>query len=169
MSVRLEVQAHADAPLEAVWAELVDWEGQRRWIPFTTVDVVGTRRTGLGSRLAALSGFRLGPVPIGLLDRFVVTGWTPPTAGRGGRHAELEVLHLGPYFTGPGVFRLDAGDAGPGTTISCVELFELPGAPVTEAVATVLLPVMRAGFRHSLSQLARVAGSRSGREAAARD
>ena len=41
-------------------------------------------------------------LPVGLLDRFVVTGWSPPAGGE----AELEVLHLGPYFTGEGVFHL---------------------------------------------------------------
>ena len=38
----------------------------------------------------------------GLLDRFIVTGWSPPADDT----AELEILHLGPYFTGEGVFRL---------------------------------------------------------------
>ena len=50
--------------------------------------------TGIGVRADALSGFWLGRVPIGLLDRFVVTDWTPP----GDDPGRLEVLHLGPVL-----------------------------------------------------------------------
>ena len=153
MSVRLEVTGQAAAPLPAVWRELVDWEGQARWIPFTTVRIGGPTRSGLGVRVAALSGFWLGRLPIGLLDRFVVTGWSAPSETRS--WAELEVLHLGPYFTGPGVFRLEPSAGG--TKISCVELFDLPGAPLTEPIARLALPLMRSAFRQSLAQLARVA------------
>ena len=92
-------------------------------------------------------------MPVGLLDRFVVTGWVPPAAESGGI-AELEVLHLGPYFTGPGVFRLEPAGGG-GTTIRCTELFDLPGGPVTETLARLALPIMRLGFRQSLRQAGR--------------
>ena len=100
MSVRLEVSTEIAAPIDLVWTVLADWEGQSRWIPLTTVRVLTPHREGLGVRAAALSGFWLGSLPIGLLDRFIVTGWSPPN----GHHAELEILHLGPYFTGEGVF-----------------------------------------------------------------
>lgn len=153
MSVRLEVTGGAAAPVPAVWAELIDWEGQGRWIPFTSVRVTGPTRRGLGVRVAALSGFWLGRLPVGLLDRFVVTGWTEPSATAD--WAELEVLHLGPYFTGPGVFRLEP--SAEGTTIRCVELFDLPLAPLLEPLARLALPVMRVAFRQSLAQLAEVA------------
>jgi hypothetical protein len=153
VSVRLRVTGHAAAPVERVWSELIDWEGQRRWIPFTTVRVTTAQRTGLGVRAEALSGLWVASVPVGLLDRFVVTGWTPPTDAGG--PAELEVLHLGPYFTGPGVFRLTSARDG-GTTIRCTELFELPGGQLTESVARLLLPIMRLGFRQSLAKLAAV-------------
>ncbi len=70
--------------------------------------VVTDHDEGLGVRAEALSGFWLGGLPVGLLDRFVVTGWTPPDDGS----AELEVLHLGPYFTGEGVFALRSDGTG---------------------------------------------------------
>ena len=139
------------APLARVWDELVDWPGQSRWIPFTTVKIETDHDAGLGVRATALSGFWLGRIPVGLLDRFVVTGWTPPGADA---RAELEVLHLGPYFTGEGVFALQ-GHAG-GTTVTCVELFNLPLAPVTERVGQLLLPVLRGGFAVSLRRFAAV-------------
>ncbi|GAA1836746.1 SRPBCC family protein [Microlunatus capsulatus] len=151
MSTRLEVATTVDASLDRVWDELVDWHGQARWIPLTTLRVRSPHDTGLGVRIAALSGFWLGRLPLGLLDNFVVTGWTPPADG----HAELEVLHLGPYFTGEGVFHLH-GDATR-TEVSAVELFTVPGGPLPNRLARLVLPLMRVGFRQSLRQLAAVA------------
>lgn len=154
MSVRLEVATEVAAPIDRVWDELIDWAGQSRWIPLTTVDITTPHDTGLGVRAAALSGFRLGRLPVGLLDRFVVVGWTPPTAEGGDRRAELEVLHLGPYFTGPGVFSLS--HHGEGTRVSAVELFDLPGGRLLEPPVRLLLPAMRAGFMVSLRRFAAV-------------
>lgn len=151
MSVRLQVSVRVDAGPGTVWTELTDWVGQARWIPLTTVRVLTGHDRGLGVRLSALSGFWLGPVPVGLLDRFVVTGWTPPAAGHLG---ELEVLHLGPYFTGEGAFRVEA--EGDGTRVTATEVFSLPGGRPVEAVVRRLLPVMRLGFGASLRQLAEV-------------
>lgn len=148
MSVRLQVSAPLAAAPEAVWSVLVDWAGQSRWIPLTTVTVQTAHDAGLGVRAEALSGFWLGRLPIGLLDRFIVTGWTPPVDGR----AELEVLHLGPYFTGEGVFAL--AKTSRGTTITCTEMITVPGGRLTEAIVRLLLPVMRIGFRGSLRALA---------------
>jgi len=153
MSVRLQVSVPSAAPPDAVWAVLTDWVGQSRWIPLTTVRVHRGPERGVGGRVEALSGFWLGRVPLGLLDRFVVTGWTPPGSGPG----ELEVLHLGPYFTGEGVFRVEA--AGSGSTITATELFALPGGRLTEAVVRLGLPVMRRGFAASLRKLAALSES----------
>jgi hypothetical protein len=157
MSVRLEVATEVRAPVARVWQELIDWSGQSRWIPFTTVRVTTAHDAGLGVRAAALSGFWLGRLPVGLLDRFVVTGWSPPTADHGGNRAELEVLHLGPYFTGVGVFALQGTDVR--TRVSCVELFDLAGGGLLDRPGRLLLPVLRTGFRLSLRRFAAVCES----------
>ena len=151
MSTRLKVAGVIDAGLERVWDELVDWHGQARWIPLTTLRVLSPDSTGLGVRVAALSGFWLGRLPVGLLDRFVVTGWSPPADGE----AELEVLHLGPYFTGEGVFHLTGDEAT--TRVRAVELFTVPGGPLTNRLVRLALPVMRIGFTASLRKLAAIA------------
>jgi len=151
VSVRLEVSAEIDAPVARVWEVLIDWTGQSRWIPLTTVEVSTDRSVGLGVRAEALSGFRLGRIPIGLLDRFIVTGWAAPA----GEAAELEILHLGPYFTGEGVFRLSGHEAK--TTVLCIEVFSLPGGRAVELLARLALPLMRAGFTRSLRALAAIA------------
>ena len=151
MSVRLEVSREVGAPVAAVWELLVDWTGQSRWIPLTTVKVTDERSRGLGVRAEALSGVRLGRIPLGLLDRFIVTGWSPPDDAR----AELEVLHLGPYFTGEGVFRLTGRNGR--TTVSCTEIFSLPGGRAVEWLARLALPVLRVGFAKSLHKLREIA------------
>lgn len=153
MSVRLQVSARMGAGPQAVWDVLVDWAGQSRWIPFTQVRVRTEHAAGLGVRAEALSGFWLGRLPVGLLDRFVVTGWRPPADGR----AELEVLHLGPYFTGEGVFALTA--AGEDTVVTCTEMITVPGGRLVESLVRLGLPLMRAGFATSLRTLARLAAA----------
>lgn len=154
MSVRLEVSAEIDAPVAAAWDVLVDWTGQSRWIPLTTVQVTNDRNVGLGVRAEALSGFRLGRFRFGLLDRFIVTGWSPPATDA----AELEILHLGPYFTGEGVFRLIGHDGK--TTVCCIEMFSLPGGRAIEWLARLALPLLRAGFASSLRALGAIVEAR---------
>ena len=151
MSVRLEVSAEITAPIAAAWDVLIDWAGQSRWIPLTTVRITSDHDVGLGVRAEALSGVRLGRLPIGLLDRFIVTGWTPPANGA----AELAIVHLGPYFTGEGAFRLI--DHNGKTTVSCIEIFSLPGGQAVEWLARLALPLLRAGFARSLRTLAKIA------------
>lgn len=161
MSTRLEAGIATDADLDRAWEVLVDWTGQSRWIPLTTLQVHTDHAAGLGVRVAALSGFWLAGLPIGLLDNFVVTGWSPPADGE----AELEILHLGPYFTGEGVFHLsDVGGRTPHgrTQISCTEVVTVPGGAPVNALVGLTLPLMRAGFGVSLRQFAAVAEGRRG-------
>jgi len=146
----LQVAVQASAEPARVWQVLIDWAGQSRWIPFTTVEVVSDHDQGLGVRAVALSGFRLGRIPVGLLDNFVVTGWRPAK--------ELEVLHLGPYFTGEGAFRLEPHHGG--TRVTATEVFSLPGGKPIEAIVRLGLPLMRAAFRRSLRGLATIAEGR---------
>ena len=154
MSVRLEVSAEIDAPVAVVWDVLVDWTGQSRWIPLTTVRVTSDRDTGLGVRAEALSGVWLGRIPLGLLDRFIVTGWSPPIADT----AEVEILHLGPYFTGEGAFRLTGHEEK--TIVSCIEVFTTPGGRPVEWLVRLALPVLRAGLARSLRALGAIAEAR---------
>jgi hypothetical protein len=150
VTIRLEASAEIDAPIAAVWDVLIDWTGQSRWIPMTTVRVTGDRKAGLGTRVEALSGVRLGRIRLGLLDRFVVTGWSPPVTDT----AELKVWHLGPYFTGEGAFRLTGHDGK--TTVSCIETVAVPGGRLVEWPVRLALPALRAGLTSSLRALGEI-------------
>ena len=150
MSIRLEVSTEVDALPPAVWDVLIDWTGQSRWIPLTTVRVITDRQVGLGVRAEALSGVWLGRIPLGLLDRFIVTGWSPPVADT----AVLEILHLGPYFIGEGAFRL-LGHNGK-TTVSCTEVFSIPGGGPVEWLVRLAVPALRVGLARSLRVLSAV-------------
>ena len=150
MSIRLEVSAEIDASVAAVWDVLIDWTGQSRWIPLTTVRVITDRQVGLGVRAEVLSGVWLGRIPLGLLDRFIVTGWSPPVADT----AVLEILHLGPYFTGEGAFRLLRHNGR--TTVSCTEVFSILGGRPVEWLVRLAVPALRVGLARSLRALSAV-------------
>ena len=150
MTLRLQVERALAASPQRVWDELVDWRGQDRWIPLTHVRVTGDRSAGLGTRVAALSGFRVAGLPVGLLDRFVVTGWTEPGVAADDAPGELAVLHLGPYFTGEGSFKVFGDPVG--SRLVCTEVFALPGG--AERLLRPALPLMRRGFAASLATFA---------------
>lgn len=148
----VEASVRTDAPAPAAWRAVIDWPGQARWIPLTTVRVRTGHATGLGVRVEAFSGFRLGPLRLGLLDRFVVTGWREP--GADGGPAEVEVLHLGPGFTGVGTIRVLSVPGG--SIIAVTESFLPPGGAVAAPLVRPFVPLLRAGLSFSLRRLARL-------------
>lgn len=149
MTLLLAASATTTAPVAVAWNLVIDWPGQSRWIPFTSVRVLSASDRGIGARAEALSGVRVGRRAIGLLDRFVVTGWTVPAEHRPG---EVEVLHLGPGFTGVGAIRVMS--VPDGTMITVTERFDPPGGPVAALAVRPFLPLLRAGLRLSLRRLA---------------
>ena len=103
VSLRLEAAAEIAAPVDRVWDELVDWPGQAPLDPVHHgPDHVGARRRAGRTRGRAV---RLLARPACRSDCSTAS-WSPaglrPTGSAS--RAELEVLHLGPYFTGEGVF-----------------------------------------------------------------
>jgi len=129
-----------------VWPELVDWVGQSRWIPLTTMRVIQERVEGLGSRIRAEHGPRLGHHRVGITDEMVVTGWEPPY--------EIEVAHLGPWFTGVGVFTVEA--RGLRTWLSIRERIDLAGGRPAEAAALVVRPLLQSQLASSLRKFAQL-------------
>ena len=106
VSVRLETSAEIAAPVGRVWDELVDWPGQCRWIPFTTVRIETDHDGRSGRTRRRAVRLLAGPDPGRTAGR--VRGHRLDAARDPDARAELEVLHLGPYFTGEGVFACES-------------------------------------------------------------
>lgn len=146
MTLRFNGSAMVPAAPADVWPELVDWVGQSRWIPLTTMRVIHERVEGLGSRIRAEHGARVGRRRIGITDEMVVTGWEPPY--------ELEVAHLGPWFTGVGVFTVEA--RGLRSWLSVRERVDLAGGRPAEAAVLAVRPLLQRQLAGSLRKFAQL-------------
>lgn len=146
---RLSVEVWSPAQPEQVWDVLLDWSGQHRWIPLTSVEVVAGTGYEVGDRVLAVSRPGPGRRRRGLVDRMRLTRVIPGHL--------LEVEHQGPQFRGRGEFRLVVAE-GPGctgTTIRCTEDVTGP-LPVVRAAA-LAGPLMRPLLARSLRTLSEVA------------
>jgi uncharacterized protein YndB with AHSA1/START domain len=122
---RFAVSIHIDAPPERVWDVLADWEGSAAWmVDATVVEVVGTQREGVGTRVRAVT--RIAGVP--LTDKMIVTRWEPGSL--------IQVIHVGWPIRGPAWFELTP--EGGGTLFHWVEELDPPLGPVGEAGARLL-------------------------------
>lgn len=146
MTLRFNGSAMVPAAPSDVWPDLVDWVGQSRWIPLTTMRVIHERVEGIGSRIRAEHGPRFGRKRVGITDNLVVTGWEPPY--------ELEVAHLGPWFTGVGVFTIEA--RGLRSWLSIRERIDLPGGRPVEAAVLAIRPVLQRQLAGSLRRFAQL-------------
>ena len=79
------------APAEQVFAAVVDWRGQDRWIPLTTVRPGRQAGIAVGGEIAAYTGIG----PIGFLDTMTITRWDVPT--------RVDVVHTGSVVKGIGI------------------------------------------------------------------
>jgi carbon monoxide dehydrogenase subunit G len=140
VTVRVVERMAVAAPQEAVWAAVVDWERQGRWMLWTSVTVEPGRR-GLGERFTARTA--LGP--LGFDDPMQVTRWDPPH--------RADVAHHGSVVRGTGSFVVTPAPGG--SWLTWVEDLELPGGALGRAGFTLLEPLVRAGLRLSLRRAAR--------------
>jgi uncharacterized protein YndB with AHSA1/START domain len=106
-----------DAPVERVWAELADIEGQPRWMhEMKAVRLVTPPPVGVGT--VGEATVRI--FGIAVSDPVTVTEWDPP-----GRFA---IAHEGP-FTGGGVIELTPGADGSTTIVRWDETLIPPVLP----------------------------------------
>ena len=144
--MRLEVERHADAPRDVVWAVLTQWERQPEWmLDAKSVEVLTPEREGVGVTIRCPTNL----MGVTVEDVMRVTAWRD--------REELEVTHLGRVITGTGAFLLsDAPDGG--TRIAWWEEVDPPlGAFGEWGATTFVLPVLKRIFGRSLSRLARLA------------
>ncbi len=144
--MRVDLDVHSGATRRQVWDVLVDWERQPEWmLDAKEVLVESAHRTGVGVTIRCPTNL----LGVTVQDVMRVTGW------REGEY--LEVVHLGRIITGSGAFELsDAPDGG--TSIRWWEEVDPPlGALGEWGASLAVAPVIRAIFRRSLTNLARLA------------
>ena len=129
------------APPDQVWARLVRWEEQPRWmVDAAAVRVLSPRREGPGVRLAVRT--RILGVPL-LTDVLEVVVWDPPR--------RLRIAHTG-IVRGRGEWRLD--DMGERTRFTWAEQLTVPVPVIGELMSRVYRPVMRRMMAASLGRFA---------------
>jgi uncharacterized protein YndB with AHSA1/START domain len=139
----IAVDVIVDAPVEAVWAAVVDWDRQSEWVLGTRTRATTNGGVGLGGGIEAFTGV-LGR--LGFLDTMVITEWVPPH--------RCAVLHTGRVVRGEGffeVFKLP----GDRSRFVWSERLALPLGMVGRLGWPVIKPALAAGVRMSLNKLAR--------------
>lgn len=92
------VSVTISAPLNIVWAKLVDWKSQSEWMALTRVWSSADKdgNSEVGTIIEAFTGIG----KLGILDQMKVIEWKPPTF--------CAVDHYGKFIKGIGEFRLVA-------------------------------------------------------------
>jgi hypothetical protein len=143
----LSLSVVVDAPAEAVWAAVVDWDAQGDWIPLTRVRAVDGTGHRVGDRLEAFTGIGR----LGFLDSMRITHWDPPH--------RCEVRHTGRVVRGCGAFEVEAlGDRS--ARLVWTEWLELPCGALGAAGWLLVRPFAAAGVRRALVRFGRWAPRR---------
>lgn len=97
----LVVRVDVEAPADAVWAALVDWDAHRTWMLLTHASADGA---GLGAEVVATTGIGR----VSFRDTMTVTQWEPPPADP----ARCVVAHTGDVVRGSGAFEVASTGQG---------------------------------------------------------
>jgi uncharacterized protein YndB with AHSA1/START domain len=145
---RFEVVMHIAAPIERVWSLLADWEGSSEWmVDATTVEVLGDRREGVGTRVRAVT--RIAGIP--LTDEMTVTTWDPP--------AVMTVRHHRAPIRGIAWWELSPD--GTGTHFEWIEELDPPLGPLGELGGLVLRRPIERVLARSAEKLKAIAEGRT--------
>lgn len=141
--VQLTVPVDVNAPAEAVWRTITDWEGQGEWMLGTRVSVTSP---GDGRRLGATLSAFSGVGPLGFTDTMEIVEWEPPR--------RCVVRHLGKVVQGDGVF--EVVELGPERArFLWTELLDLPLGALGRLGWPLVRPAFRLGVEQSLRTMAR--------------
>lgn len=151
----LVVTVDVAAPVEAVWAELVDWDSHDDWMLLTCVTDHRTpdSEDGVGTSFVARTG--LGPLHFA--DSMTITHWEPP------RRCVVE--HTGRLVRGSGSFEVEPRPEG-GCRIVWSEWLRMPLGSAGELAWLAGRPLAGAFLRASLTRLARLIEARGEPQAA---
>jgi hypothetical protein len=138
--MRVEASAVVPVTPPSLWAVLLRWEEQARWMrDADEVRVIGERRDGAGARIAVRT--RVLGVPA-FTEPLEVTEWDPPR--------RLALAHRG-FVRGSGIWSLEP--EGEGTRLRWTEDLTLPIPLLGEAALLAYRPFLRRLMRGSLADL----------------
>lgn len=140
----IELDVIVDAPPEAVWALVTDWERQGEWMLGTDVHVVSGDGASVGSAIAAWTGAGRA----GFTDTMTITRWEPPF--------ECDVLHTGRVVRGTGRFAVVALPSGRSRFV-WEESLDLPLGAAGRLGWPLVRPAFVAGVKSSLHRMAALA------------
>jgi hypothetical protein len=127
---------------QRVFAGLVDWQGQSRWMLGTKVWVpAGASGVGVGGRIEAFTGFW----KLGFLDTMEITTWDEPH--------RVNVVHTGRVVRGTGTMVVN-GQADGTSRFLWSEDLELPLGALGRLGWVVVKPGFRWGVLRSLKAFA---------------
>ncbi len=143
MTARVEATVAVRAPVDDVFAAMVDLRSQDTWILGTTLFALESEVAvpQVGSRIAALTGV----AGVGVLDTMTVTVYEPPNL--------WITAHTGSAFKGTGIFRVDPAPGG--SRVSWAEEIDLPFGVVGRLGWSVAAPLVEWGLTASLKRLAK--------------
>jgi len=138
--MRVESAAAIPVTREALWAALLRWEDQARWMrDADSVRVLSSHRAGLGVRIAVRT--RVLNVPL-FTERLEVTTWEPPR--------RLALTHRS-FVRGVGTWSLEP--EGSGTRMTWTEELTLPVPVLGEGALLAYRPFLRRLMREALVSL----------------
>jgi hypothetical protein len=137
-TTELRMSVRVPEPAETVWSAATDWARQGEWMLGTEVHLL-SGDGGLGSRLAAFTGFR----GVGVLDTMEVIEWQPPQCCR--------VRHTGELVIGEGGFHVVRRDPYASTFVWWERLILPSGSSL---VWPIVRPAFLWGLRRSLTRFA---------------
>ena len=146
----LVVSVDVAAPLERVWATLIDWDSHGDWMVLTKVDRATHDGDGVGAGIEASTGFG----PLLMRDTMTVSQWQPPPA----RPARCVVEHTGAIVRGAGAFEVQELSADTSRVIWS-EWVRLPFGLLGELGWIVVRPITAVFLNVSLRRLARIVES----------
>ncbi|UZN04178.1 SRPBCC family protein [Cellulomonas sp. S1-8] len=139
-------------PADVAWDALTDARRHGAWVPMTRVEVDGP--TGVGQRVAAVSGPGARRGLPGLPDRMVVTRFDPPGTDAGGATGVAVFAKQGPVLLGEAT--VVVVPTGPSTCrVTWTEHVPLAGPLPRELTARVTAPLLGAMLRVVLRRAAR--------------
>ena len=143
---RFTVAGDVAAPVERVWARIIDWPAHGRWVPLTTVRVTSARPDGVGAGFLARTGIG----PLGFDDPMQVVEWVPPEAGGAGY---VRVQKHGRLVLGWAGFEVAPGPNG-GSRVEWTEDVEVAPVRLTRPFDRLITIGGRIGFQRAIRAMA---------------